>query len=206
MEKPNLEDSKETQQDAVRDDLENKEDHNEWFNKLDEAAQKEILKLRKENAKWRSKSKELDDWKNKADEYDKILQKQKEDQGKWQELYEVEKGKVSEYENLKNEISGYENYFKAEIEKENESLDDVHKEIIEKMNVSLSEKLAYIQKLKGQNPAVKTGHNERPGAAPAININLDDYIGVEGRKKLFEIKKKDSKLFQMILNQMKSKK
>ena len=193
-----MEEEKVLEKQDVQDTKEEESESEVGFDDLDEKTQRMIQKLRKENAKYRTKAKENSEWKEKAEEYDKKIEEEKMQKGEFEKLYAEAKEKLTTLDEVQAEKEKYDEYFHKQIDKEMDTLDDVHKDIINNLHVNLSQKLDYINKLKGQKKTVVVP-NDRPGVGTSLNIDLQEYIGPKGRAKLIQIKKNDPKLYDRIL-------
>jgi hypothetical protein len=153
-----------------------------------------------------SKYRELLDEKKKTQKrLEEVVQKQEEaerlkleEQGKFKELYDSLKTEHDNLAKFKNEI---ETDLQAELDKELDNADDLHKQLIRDSGMSLQKKISYLRQLKGEKkPVNNSPNNERAGGEAMLsNIDIKDYQGKEGRVKLMQLRKTDPKLWEKII-------
>jgi chromosome segregation ATPase len=181
---------------------EKKEDHPGLAHLSDED-RNAILDLRKESAekrvKYKEAVKELEDLK--AD-----IQKQKEaklrEDGRLQELLSAKEAEIEEIKMYKEKAERYEQHITEQLEAAMSALTETQKEFINDSNMEIEKKLKWALKLKDEGAApVAPPDSVRPGGkAPSEKINMDDYRGPEGIKRLVGLKNTNPTLFQTIIN------
>lgn len=183
--------------------------HGEWFNSLPKEAQEEIVKLRNESAKFRTRSNENTEKLQKLEEMEKNFKEEKEkkmqEEGKLKELL-GEKNK--EIETLKPEAEkskGYAEFFTEMLDNELKGLDEKYIKLIQSANVDIKEKYEMAKQFRidinkrGESPA-----SNPPGGEFTMNESLVDQYKKEKdiNKKmdmLTEAEKRDPALYQKML-------
>lgn len=164
--------------------------------------QKEIYKLHQENKERRLKAKEL------QEEIDKLSAQKKADEeaklkedGKLQELLDAKEKELEELKPLKEENEKNTEFFTTQLETALKKLPATQIDLINESEMPISKKLEWALKLGNESLShVDSPDSRRPGGdVPDPNINLDDYKGPEGRKKLLKLRDSNKRLYEQIL-------
>jgi hypothetical protein len=181
------------------------EDKHAGLSHLSEEDRSAILALREEAAERRIKAKsamaELEKLKTEKQEMEEAKMKE---QGMLKELLEKKENELKSYSSIKDEHTAMRDYFNSKLEEKIKELPEVQRELImsnDKMNVA--QKLDWTEKLlKEVNGLKPIPESVRPGGkAPDEKINMEDYSGPEGRRKLVNLSKTNPVLFEAIVKQ-----
>jgi len=171
---------------------------------LPEEDRKMIIDLREEAARKRIKAKEatseLETLKaeKKASEEQKMVE-----DGKLKELLDSKEVELKELSPLKDKVTSYEAYFTGQLEEQLKELPDTQRELIESTNMDVAKKLEWVQKLQKEVNGLKpTIDSVRPGGnAPDEKIDMKEYIGIEGQRKLVNLSKTNRPLYDAIIKE-----
>lgn len=163
-----------------------------------------ILQLRDEAAKKRLKAKEAmtELEKLKAEKKASEEQKMIED-GKLKELLEARESELKELTPLKDKVSSYEAFFESELEQNLKELPEAQAELINATKMDVAKKLEWAKKLQKEVNGLKpTIDSVRPGGkAPEDKIDMSEYIGLEGQRKLVNLSKTNRPLYDAIIKE-----
>lgn len=125
-------------------------------------SEEHVKELRDENAKWRTKSKDME---TKLGEYQEIEQEKLKEDGKYKELLEAQTEKVKSLEALEVEVADYRSDFQSQIDDLKKKMDKDSESLFASLPESLSVKsrLQWAQKLTAKNNIQPS--DPRPGAA-----------------------------------------
>lgn len=171
---------------------------------LDDNTRNEILSLRNEAKDRRLKNKDLQ---KELEELKSIVNKAKEDkmieEGKLQELLGEKEKELESLKPLAEKVAAYEKQFETQLDAVVSKLTPEQQELINDSGWSLDKKLTWATKLAEQIPLTPNGpDSKRPGGDQTNidDINLDDYRGPQGRKRLAMLKHTNPKQYDKILN------
>jgi DNA repair exonuclease SbcCD ATPase subunit len=161
-----------------------------------------IRELRKEAAEKRVKAKTVEDELNtlKA-EIAKQEENKLKEQGRLQELLEKKESELERLTSIEEENNGYKQYFEEQLEEALKDLTEVQKGILEDSNMDVQKKLKWAREMnkEGSGQVLPSPDSVRPGGkAPSEKINMADYEGPEGIKRLVALKYSNPTLFQTI--------
>nr|BDD44689.1 hypothetical protein 19 [Legionellales bacterium] len=164
--------------------------------------QKEIYRLHQENKTRRHKIKELEAEtdKLKAEQKEREEAKLKED-GKLKELLEAKEKELEGLKGLKEENEQHKEFFTKQLETALDKLSETQKELINDSEMSIPKKLEWALKLAGEKLSkIDSPDSRRPGGdAPEPDVDLEEYTGPEGRKKLLKLRDTNKDLYEKIL-------
>ena len=126
--------------------------------------------------------------------------KLKED-GKLQELLDNKEKELTELKGIKNENEKNKEFFTLQLETALKKLPQTQIDLINDSEMPISKKLEWALKLGNESLSkIDSPDNRRPGG-DVLNpdINLDDYKGPEGRKKLLRLRDSNKSLYEQIL-------
>lgn len=134
---------------------------------LPEGWQREVKRLREENASRRVALKALED-KASADAAElERLRKAEEartaEQGDFRKLYEEAKPRLDVAAKLEAEVKGYQSYFQSQLDAVLDGLDDGLKTLVQSSNLPIQERLEMARKLKGPSGEATSPASVRPG-------------------------------------------
>jgi hypothetical protein len=180
------------------------EDKHAGLAHLSEEDREAIIALRRENAEKRIKAKEamteLEALKaeKKALEEAKLLE-----DGKLKELLESKESELKELSPLKEKVTSYEAYFQGQLEEHLKELPETQRALIESSGFDVAKKLEWCQKLQKEVNGLKpTIDGARPnGSAPDDKIDMKEYIGIEGQRKLVNLSKTNRPLYDAIIKE-----
>lgn len=126
--------------------------------------------------------------------------------GKLQELLDAKEEQLKELNPYKGEAEQYRNYFEKKLETAKEGLSEVQIKAVDGFNGSLSEKLSMAEEFKGSIPnRTSSPGSERPGANnKTSSFNVNDYRGIEGKRKLNSLYDTDRDLYNEIAKAIKT--
>ncbi len=164
--------------------------------------QREIRKLKDENAQRRIKNTALEKAISEKEAIDKKAADQKLiDDGKLQEVIDSQGTELSSLKEVKEKNDTYEKYFSDQLEAQLKTLSETHVALINESNMTTSEKLKWAIKLSETGSVdANSPDSTRPGGQ-VVNpdINLEDYQGNSGRKALIQLKNTNPKKYEMVL-------
>jgi len=165
--------------------------------------QKEIYKLHQENKKRRLKEKEL------TSEVDKLRLEQKEreeaklkEDGKLKELLESKEKELSELQKVREENEQHKEFFTKQLEAALKKLPQTNQDLINESEMPIAKKLEWALKLGNEKLSkIDSPDSRRPGGdAPDPEVDLKEYEGPEGRKKLLALRDVNKDLYEKILD------
>lgn len=172
---------------------------------LDDETREAIIALRKENAEKRVKAKEVQsELENLRADLKRREEEEMRQQGKLQELLEAKESELKELSPLKEEVESYKKYFQEQLDAEMDKLTDDQKELIEDTNMDIQKKLKWARKLNesGLSQVEKPPDSVRPGGkAPSQKVDIAEYLGPEGQRKLVELQKSNPILFEAVIKE-----
>lgn len=197
--------AKKAEETAAAEKVAAEKKHTEWFKNLPEDAQKEISKLRTENASHRTSRKdvdsELEDLRKKNEEYEAERVKAAEEQGKFKELHEASRKELEAMKPVKARIKELETHLKAELALELKTLSAEMVDVVKSANVSIEKQIDMARKLKGVNGSTQNSPAaERGGHQSVANDKLLEDIRSEKdktkkAKMLMDLKEKSPELY-----------
>jgi len=188
----------------VVETTEEKEVEHPGLSHLSEEDKSAIIALRKENADKRVKAKaaieELEQLKEEKRLNDEA--KMLED-GKLKELLESKDKELKSLKPLEDKVTSYEGYFIAQLEEVMKELPETQRELISSTDMDVAKKLEWSQKLiKEVNGLKPIPDSVRPGGkAPEDKIDMSEYIGLDGQRKLVNLSKTNRPLYDAIIKQ-----
>ncbi len=167
-----------------------------------------IKSLRTEAADNRVKKNEVQ---KELDGIKEQIQKQNEaklkEDGKLQELLDAKELELADLSSVRDENESFKKYFTDQLEVELSKLTEMQRELINDTKMDIEKKLKWAKKLQEQDGALKAPPDgARPGGkAPTEKINVADYIGPEGQRKLVELSRTNPTLFEAIIKEKNKK-
>lgn len=196
--------------DPSREDLANTEteekpveDKHQGLSHLNEEDREYILRLRNESKEYRLAKKELaEKLAEKERQESERKQKELEEQGRYKELLEEKEKEIERLKNLESENSEYKETFTEQLDTALKKLNAEQQELIEDSGWSVNKKLKWALKMSDENKSkTDSPGSQRPGGDKApTNIDLSEYKGPSGRKKLAALRNTNPKLYQQILD------
>jgi chromosome segregation ATPase len=193
--------SETTQEQEVPETVETPSEDNELAH-LDDRTRSEIKALRREAADRRVKNKELNsELENLRTEQQKIKENKLKEDGKLNELLTEKEKELEELKPLKDKITDYEKHFTEQLETVKSKLDKPLQDLIDESGMPLAKKLKWALQLADQKRPSSSPDSQRPGGEPTTaDINMADYSGPSGRKKLVMLKNTNPTLYKQVMD------
>ena len=170
---------------------------------LNEDDRQLVLSLRKEASDKRVKNKEL------AKELEAVRtqiqenkeQKMRED-GKLQELLTEKEKELEDLLKVKEENETLKQHFEKQLEAATQKLSKEQQELINESGWDIAKKLEWALRFteKGQSQTESPDAKRPGGEQPDKNIDLNEYQGPQGRKKLVMLKRTNPKRYDLIMS------
>lgn len=179
-----------------------KQENHEGLDHLSEQDKSKVLKLRKENAERRNENKEL---KKQLEEIQSTIQKQKEDKliedGKLQELLDEKSKELDSLKGVQEENATLKKHFEKQLEAATQKLSKEQQELIEDSGWDIAKKLDWALRFSDKNISLKDSpDSKRPGDDTTKTLDINEYRGPEGRKKLAALRRENPKKYELVMN------